>query len=196
MWTSTLGISNLPRLALDLRTRVLGPGAGRTSSLVRNWSCGALRSRTPLRERCSSSFCRRSSCRSSSSSCLWSKRPSRPCMYCSKVVRSRSGCVATGGRGALSGPTARSFTGLVGGWGARSEGGQAHNGVTMNPPTANAHAKAKPRIDSRGLTCSVITIVSLLANRFARFVVTPSPTQGMAGWVTLVCFRASSRAWA
>ena len=83
------------------------------------------------------------------------------------------------------------FTGL-----SSSASGHAHRGVTRTPPRASVHASSVPLRESLGLDCAVITIVSLLANRFARLVDAPSPTEGTAAGVKLPHLRASSRACA
>lgn len=58
--------------------------------------------------------------------------------------------------------------------------GQERAGVAIQPAVATHKTSATPGNDNLGFTLSVMTIVSLLANRLARPVVTPIPSPGAA----------------
>jgi len=68
--------------------------------------------------------------------------------------------------------------GLPAAFAAWSSFGHDCAGETSHPVAAVIKTNASPDADSLGLTISVITIVSLLANRLARPVVTPMPNAG------------------
>jgi hypothetical protein len=59
-------------------------------------------------------------------------------------------------------------------------------GVTSQPAVAMAAVRRRPPTVVRGVICCDITIVNLLAKRFARRVVTPSPMAGTTGSGALV----------